>query len=255
MKRRKGSVLATVLLLSLFLVIITAVVANNTLANFRTTNRASDTGTSRYVAYAGVQHALVLLKEDNKYNNSDTTPLKGNIPNHPELRYEVVVKNQRDKIPPAMAGGSESFRFNLTQIPENCARIESSVIATDGSKERVLNGMVGTAVWSPSTFNKAATGRQLIVMQDDARTMAFDFSQYDGWERDKNDPDLDPNSGYMKPNTSSGDDDDDEDDDPTKGSADIQSESLLHFAGKAKVEGDVTRRLSDDDPVPGEEGQ
>ena len=126
MRKRRGSVLATVLMLAMLLAILTAVVANNTLSNYKATNWSSDTGNSRYVAYAGIQHALILLRDDPTYNTG-ATPIRGHVPGNPGVTYEVTVKNQRNLLPRNQDGSGGGIRFDVEEIPANAAKIESKI--------------------------------------------------------------------------------------------------------------------------------
>jgi len=177
---KRGSVLATVLLLTMLLAIVTAVVANNTLQNYKTTNWASGAGTSRYIAYAGIQHAMIKLRNDPTYNKT----FEGTVPGREEFKYRVTVKNQRDLIPPPQGSLNKtgSLRFNLAEIPANCAKIESKVLVNDGkldaSVERTLSGMIGTAMFKPTNFKNAAAAKSTVLMTGDSKTRAYDFWMY-----------------------------------------------------------------------------
>lgn len=235
MRKRRGSVLATVLMLAMLLAILTAVVANNTLSNYKATNWSSDTGNSRYVAYAGIQHALILLRDDPTYNTG-STPIRGHVPGNPGVTYEVTVKNQRNLLPRNQDGSGGGIRFDVEEIPANAAKIESKVLLADGRTDRSLAGMVGTAVWRPTAFENAAAARSLIAVSGDSKTMAFNFFDYDGTER--REEKTDSMSGYVDPDPPGEGDDDDHPHGP-RTTANVQSGKAIHIAPEAMVEGDV----------------
>ena len=245
---KRGSVLATVLLLTMLLAIVTAVVANNTLQNYKTTNWASGAGTSRYIAYAGIQHAMIKLRNDPTY--SDT--FEGVVPGREEFKYRVTVKNQR-KLGAASQGstsGTGSLRFNLKEIPAYCAKIESKVLVNDGKLdakvERTLSGMIGTAMFKPTNFKNAASAKSTILMTGASKTRAYDFWLYKDGARES----ASTNSwdGYVLPPGVTEDkkeedkeDKDDKKDDYTmvKGTADVTTSHLMQIGDTSKVEGDV----------------
>eukprot|EP01012_Entosiphon_sulcatum_P033538 TRINITY_DN42457_c0_g1_i1.p1 TRINITY_DN42457_c0_g1~~TRINITY_DN42457_c0_g1_i1.p1 ORF type:complete len:529 (+),score=73.18 TRINITY_DN42457_c0_g1_i1:1176-2762(+) len=242
-RKKKGSVLATVLMLTMFLAIITAVVANNTLQNFRATNWSSGAGSSRYIAYAGIQHAMIKLRDNPAYNDS----FQGSVPGRDGFIYKVTVKNQRDKIPApktAPPGTGDSLPFDTSEIPENCAKIESHAIQTQntaaGKVDRTISGMVGTAVFKPTSFKNAASARTTVLMSGESKTMAFDFWMYKDWARDNQD--TSSSSGYINPNpgASSGTATPDKHT-LVKGSADVSTMSMLNIGDTSKVEGDLYR--------------
>lgn len=233
MRKRRGSVLATVLMLAMLLAIMTAVVANNTLSNYKATNWSADTGNSRYVAYAGIQHALIFLRDDPTYNTADT-PIRGHVPGSPGVTYEVTVKNQRNLLPRNRDGSGGGTRFDTEEIPVDAAQIESKVLLADGRQDRSLAGMVGTAIWRPTAFENAAAASSLIAISGDSKTMAFNFADYDGWERREGK--TDSFSGYVDPDPPG------ESDHRPPSSANVQSGKAIHIADEAKVEGDVIAR-------------
>jgi hypothetical protein len=224
---KRGSVLATVLMLACLLAIITAVVANSALHNYKTTNLSGDTATTRYVAFAGIQHAMLYLKDDTTYNSS----FEERVPGNEGLRYKVTVKNNKDG------------RYPVAEVPLNCARIEVEVVEADRrTTERVLSGMVGTAAWKPTAFDNAATAKSLVALTDSAKTMAFDFWKYKDDKREHRDTGYDSGyvdplagpgsgpSGTPSPGPGGGD----------KAAADVQSSQFVSVASGAKIEGDMT---------------
>lgn len=229
--QKRGSVLATVLMLSCLLAIITAVVASNALHNYKTTNISGDTATSRYVAFAGIQHAMLYLKDNNAY---DAT-FEERVPGNEALRYKVRVKNNKDG------------RYPAAEVPANCARIEVEVVeAEGGAARRVLSGMIGTAAWKPTAFENAATAKSLVALTDTAKTMAFDFWKYKDDKRENKDTGMD--SGYVDPLVGPGGGPSGT---PTPGAgggkaaADIQSSQFVSVAPGAKIEGDLTAPPTD----------
>lgn len=244
-RKTKGSVLATVLMLTMFLAIITAVVANNTLQNYKTTNWSSGAGSSRYIAYAGIQHAMIKLRDKPDFNDTFT----GKVPGREGFIYKVTVKNQRDKVPPpksAPPGTEDSLPFDTTEIPENCAKIESHAIQTQdtntGKVDRTISGMVGTAVFKPTSFKNAASARTTVMMSGESKTMAFDFWMYKDYSRE--DQSTDASSGYIDPDPAAGSSSSTpgpDDHKLVKGSADVSTMNMLSIADTSKVEGDLFR--------------
>ncbi|MCW5870735.1 MAG: hypothetical protein KIS61_25985 [Candidatus Eremiobacteraeota bacterium] len=232
------------LMLTMLLAIITAVVASNTLQNYKTTNWSSGAGTSRYIAYAGIQHAMIKLRNFPEYNDT----FEGRVPGREGFIYRVTVKNQRNTIPPR-AGSLDgpSLRFNTAEIPVNCAKIESRVILeenADNSKvERSLSGMVGTAIFKPTNFKTAASARSTILMTGDSKTRAYDFWMYKGWARDNQS--TMSYDGYINPDPAAPEDKKDDKDDKkddhkmVKGKADVATSTLMQIGDTSKVEGDV----------------
>lgn len=233
-KQKRGSVLATVLMVSMLLAIITAVVANNTLANYKATNWSSDAGNSRYVAYAGIQHALVMLYDNPDYNTGNT-PLRGQIPGYPNLTYEVSVKNQRVRQTWQDGGG---LRFNTSEIPENSAKLESIVVLSDGRADRSLAGMVGTAIWQPTAFENAAYARSSVYLSGDSSTRAYNFHDYkDEWGEDyRSRGSTDDRSGYVNPESQGQGQGQSQ---SNRGEASVRSTNGVHIDATSKVEGDV----------------
>ena len=255
-KQQRGSVLATVLMLTMLLAIITAVVASNTLQNYKTTNWSSGAGTSRYIAYAGIQHAMIKLRNDPEYNET----FEGTVPGRAGFVYRVTVKNQRDMIMPEPGKtGDPTLRFNTAEVPVNCAKIESRVLLKENAEknkvERSLSGMVGTAVYKPTNFKTAASGRTTVLMTNDSKTRAYDFWMYTGGARES--ASTMSYDGYINPDPAAPedkkeddkDDKDDKKDDHTivKGKADVATSSLMQIGDSSKVEGDVIMPNQDSD--------
>lgn len=245
-RQQRGSVLATVLMLTMLLAIITAVVAGNTLQNYKTTNWSSGAGTSRYIAYAGIQHAMIKLRNFPEY--SDT--FEGKVPGREGFIYRVTVKNQRDLVPPK-AGTTDdpSLPFSPSEIPINCAKIESRVILAENAEnkkvERSLSGMIGTAIYKPTNFKNAASARTTVLMTGGSKTRAYDFWMYkDGARESQSTMSYD---GYINPDPAAVEDEkDDKDKDDkhddhkvVKGSADVSTSTLMQIGDTSKVEGDV----------------
>jgi len=227
MGKKRGSVLGVVLMLTTLLAIITAVVASNTLQNFKTTNWAGNAGTSRYIAFAGLQHAMLKLREDPKFNGA----FDAEVPGQPELRYYVVVKNQTNKVEVKDKWGfTTGYQdpYDLTEIPENSAKIESEVrLKLTGKAERSLSGVIGTAVWKPTGFVSAASARSAIVMQGESKTRAYDFTKYLAGARDTQS--TDKMDGYIDPAT-----------DTSEDGGHVQSGEFVEIGDTSKAEGDVT---------------
>lgn len=229
MNRRRGSVLGVVLMLTMLLAIITAVVANNTLANYKTTNWAGGAGTSRYIGFAGLQHAMLKLREYPQYAGT----FEGDVPGQPELYYHVTVKNQTKKVEVRDRWGTViglEDPYSVTEIPENSAKIESEVrIRQTGATDRTLSGVIGTAVWKPTGFTNAASARSAMMMTTGANTRAYDFREYTFGKRDGRSTDMD--SGYVDPLDVATD---------KKDGGHVQTADLMQIADTAKAEGDVT---------------
>ncbi|MBS2036138.1 hypothetical protein JST97_14205 [bacterium] len=248
-RKPRGSVLATVLMLTMLLAIITAVVAGNTLQNYRTTNWSSGAGTSRYIAYAGIQHAMIKLRNDPTYNDT----FEGSVPGREGFIYRVTVKNQRNLIPPpktAPPGTAGSLPFDTSEIPQNCAKIESRVIlaqnAAVGKVDRSISGMFGTAVFKPTSFKNAASARTTVIMGGESKTMAFDFWLYKDSSREDQSQTM--SSGYIDPSptASSGSASPGPDDHKlVKGSADVSSQNMMQITDTSKVEGDLYKPPED----------
>lgn len=249
-RQQRGSVLATVLMLTMLLAIITAVVAGNTLQNYKTTNWSSGAGTSRYIAYAGIQHAMIKLRNNSEY--SDT--FSGTVPGREGFTYVVTVSNQKNMRQPA-AGSTDkaTFRFNLAEIPVNCAKIESRVVRTEdvgttNKVDRSISGMVGTAMFKPTNFKNAASARSTVLMTGDSKTRAYDFWLYKDEARESQS--LDEWKGYINPTPAAGEEDkDDKDKDDhkvVKGSADVSTALLMQIGDTSKVEGDVIMPVLDE---------
>jgi hypothetical protein len=241
-KKRDGSVLATVLMLSMMIAIITMVVANNTLTSFKATTWATDAGTSRYIAYAGIQHAMMRLSAQNDFEGTFT----GNVDGRPELTYEVRVTNTLVRNPMPSVGGPLGGGTRITVAPERSAKIVSTVkFADTGRTDRSLSGMVAVAAWKPTAFRNAATGNALVALRGGSQTQAFDFNWYDDWERDTysgydayvsppGPPGGGPGGGPSgtptpRPPGSSFSD----------GSADVQTAHLVRTSADSKIEGNV----------------
>lgn len=230
-RQPRGSVLATVLMLSFLLAIITAVVASSALHNFRTTNISGDISTSRYVGFAGIQHAMLYLKDDATYDGN----FEERVPGNEELHYKVRVKN------------SKTGSYPTSEVPENCARIEVEVVQMrTGQVDRTTAGMVGTAAWRPTAFDNAATARSFVSLGGGSKTMAFDFWDYTDEDRENRSTDMD--SGYVDPEPSGSST-------PSPGggtTADIQCNQFVNVSADSKVEGDVTAppvQSTDDGPM------
>lgn len=245
-KQQRGSVLATVLMLTMLLAIITAVVASNTLQNYKTTNWSSGAGTSRYIAYAGIQHAMIKLRNDPTYNQT----FEGRVPGREGFVYRVTVKNQRDLVEPEPGKtGDPSLPFNTSEVPVNCAKIESRVLLAENAEknkiERSLSGMIGTAVYKPTSFKNAASARSTVVMTGDSKTRAYDFWMYSGGARESQS--TMSYDGYINPDPAAAadkkdetDPDDKKDDHAiVKGSADVATGILMQIGDTSKVEGDL----------------
>lgn len=253
-RRPRGSVLATVLMLTMLLAIITAVVAGNTLQNYRTTNWASGAGTSRYIAYAGIQHAMIKLRNDPTYNAT----FEGKVPGREAFIYRVTVKNQRNLIPPpktAAPGTPGSLPFDTSEVPQNCAKIESRVIlaenAASGKVDRSISGMFGTAVFKPTSFKNAASARTTVIMGGESKTMAFDFWLYKDSSRESQSQTMssgyiDPSPGASSASPSPGPDNHS----LVKGSADVATQNMIQITDTSKVEGDLIEP-ADVDPDTG----
>ncbi len=244
-RQQRGSVLATVLMLTMLLAIITAVVASNTLQNYKTTNWSSGAGTSRYIAYAGIQHAMIKLRNNPEYNDT----FDGAVPGREGFIYRVTVQNQRNMEPPKAGKTESSLRFKTSEIPVNCAKIESRVMLAEnvGNKkvERALSGMIGTAVYRPTNFKNAASARTTVLMTGGSKTRAYDFWMYkDGARESQSTMSYD---GYINPDPAAVEDkkEDDKDDDKgpdhrvVKGSADVATSTLMQIGDTSKVEGNV----------------
>ncbi len=249
-KRRRGSVLSTVLLVSMFLMMITALIADNALHHFRTTNWAGKAGTSRYIAYAGIQHALVILKQQPEWSgNIPRTP----VPGRPELFYEVKVENQRSPV----EMGHHGLPFNIQVVPENAAKITSRVFWDDGSATRELSGMIGTAVWRPTSFINAASARTSVIMEGDSKTRAYDFAWYDSGARDSGSTDV--QSGYIDPEepdasptpNGNGNGNGNNPGTFTRGKASVESTQVMTVEDTSKIEGDLIRPEYDEDTPVG----
>lgn len=246
-KRQRGSVLATVLMLTMLLAIITAVVASNTLQNYKTTNWSSGAGTSRYIAYAGIQHAMIKLRNDPTYNET----FEGKVPGREGFVYRVTVKNQRDLVQPKPGTtGDPSFPFSIAEVPANCAKIESRVLLKENAEnnkvERSLSGMIGTAMWKPTNFKNAASARSTILMTGDSKTRAYDFWSYKDNARESQSTmsydgyiNPDPAATEDKKDDKDGKDDKKDDHKIVKGSADVATSTLMQIGDTSKVEGDV----------------
>lgn len=245
-RQQRGSVLATVLMLTMLLAIITAVVASNTLQNYKTTNWSSGAGTSRYIAYAGIQHAMIKLRNNPEYNES----FDGSVPGREGFIYRVTVKNQRNMEPPKAGKTDATFRFNTKEVPVNCAKIESRVMLAENAEnkkvERSLSGMIGTAVYKPTNFKNAASARTTIMMTGDSKTRAYDFWVYKDGAREAQstmsyDGYINPDPAAVEDEKEDKDDKDDHHDDHkvVKGSADVATSTLMQIGDTSKVEGHV----------------
>ncbi|MBT9588149.1 hypothetical protein IV102_32730 [bacterium] len=218
-------------MLTMLLAIITAVVASNTLQNFRTTNWSGNAGTSRYIAFAGLQHAMLKLREDPKFSG----PLDGEVDGQPELHYYVNVKNQTNKTATTVTDKwgfkttTYSDPYSTTEIPENSAKIESEVrLKLTDKKERSLSGVIGTAVWKPTGFVNAASARSAVMLQGGSTTKAYDFTKYTGGARDTKS--TDKMDGYIDPLTNT-----------TEDGAHLQTAEMMHISDTSKAEGDLTK--------------
>lgn len=237
--------MATVLMLTTLLAIITAVVAGNTLQSYKTTNWSSDAGTSRYIAYAGIQHAMIKLRNNPEFNET----FQGKVPGRDGFTYVVTVSNQKNMKQPAQGSTDKAtFRFNLTEIPMNCAKIESRVVLSENvdksnKVERSISGMIGTAMFKPTQFKNAASARSTVLMTGDSKTRAYDFWAYKDDARENQS--LDEWNGYINPDPGPGDKPEDKKDDNkddhkmVKGSADVATALLMQIGDTSKVEGDV----------------
>ena len=235
-------------MLTMLLAIITAVVASNTLQNYKTTNWSSGAGTSRYIAYAGIQHAMIKLRNDPTYNET----FEGKVPGRDGFVYRVTVKNQRDLVEPEPGKtGDPSLPFNISEVPVNCAKIESRVLLAENAEknkvERSLSGMIGTAVYKPTSFKNAASARSTVVMTGDSKTRAYDFWMYKDWARESQS--TMSYDGYINPDPAAapdkkdeeekGPDDKKDDHAIVKGSADVATGVLMQIGDTSKVEGDL----------------
>jgi hypothetical protein len=218
-------------MLTMLLAIITAVVASNTLQNFKTTNWSGNAGTSRYIAFAGLQHAMLKLRDDPKFSGT----FDADVPGQPDLRYYVVVKNQTNKTATTVKDkwGGETTVYNdpydVTEIPADSAKIESEVrLKLSGKAERSLSGVIGTAVWKPTGFVNAAAGRSAVIMQGESKTRAYDFTKYkDGYRDSQSTNTMD---GYIDPVT-----------DTSGDGADMTTADLMYISDTSKAEGDLTK--------------
>jgi len=224
MKKRRGSILGIVLMLTMLLAIITAVVASNALQNYRTTNWNASAGTSRYIAFAGLQDAMLKLRENPLYD----APFTGVVPGQPELSYRVTVKNQMNLVETSAATGPRTFAepFSVVEVPSRSAKIESDVIrTTSGARERSLSGIVGTAIWKPTGFVNAASAQGAMIMSGGSKTSAFDFNDY----KDRAPNSTDIMNGYVDPVT-----------DTSTDGAHVQTADYMQIADTSKAQGDVT---------------
>lgn len=213
----RGSVLATVLMLTMLLAILTSVVAGNILQNYRSTNHVNDVGQSRYLGYAGLQHAMIKLKAASNFDGLFT----GTLPGQPQLRYEVLVKN--------------SVAHPYPGVPPACASIEAQVYQVDGGQVRSLSGMLGTAILQSQVFDKAASAKTMVDMANGSKTMAFNFNDYTGGRRESRD--TASGSGYVDPAST----------DNGNVHADIACEGFLGLNSGAKVEGNIRAPMVDPD--------
>lgn len=260
-RQQRGSVLATVLMLTMLLAIITAVVASNTLQNYKTTNWSSGAGTSRYIAYAGIQHAMIKLRNNPEFNET----FDGAVPGREGFIYRVTVKNQRNMEPPKAGKTDPTFRFNTNEVPINCAKIESRVMLAENVEskkvERSLSGMIGTAVYKPTNFKHAASARTTVLMTGDSKTRAYDFWIYKDHARESQS--TMSYDGYINPDPAAVEDEKDDKDDKkddhhddhkvVKGSADVATSTLMQIGDTSKVEGNVIMPAQETETTSGSE--